>query len=714
MFTAKYQTVCKACGGTIHIGTMASKKPGIGTVHHTCYLKHGPWPTAPAGLAPKPVYVPPAPVPTYASYTPAAPAPATQKAKGIGILQGANLLGKDMAMVATTVEDACAAYTKLAKGGTVKVFMRPCPEYARHGFVDSRQVKSTIEVAQVWQEAKAVDPKAEAILMPFIPAAHSIVWRPGQLSVGPGHDGATAGRDSVSIFLQPAYPEAWRKLATKAGVRLEAGPNPATEPSQAPFIEAVATADKTILTQIRAGVDNIPTEPDYNPYAGMVVGEVIVIDHAKKEDPGAMVEWETTAKTLTKGSTVVYNPGGNMGDHWSVHAQLNGISVVTTFHPAVGQTLPKLGIDKVPLDPQAILYGYLGGLIGPSLLPKVNRERAVAAAILGTHHGLCNGGDAGVFIGASCAFLLRLAQAALFGEARHCPQDDNHAKGLSRQQIFATVLDNWTLGRAGLAAKVITFHTWGQGSGFGGDAWAAVGRGTIDLDTAMITLVHEPTVENAAKVVAVLTNVVNLAHNNGWFLNKFANSSIFDQAEAYDPQVAIMAAPVWYDSVTVPCDQRMALLALLEAMEPLSIGKHASKVLKIKTVKGKGQAAASLSSHVGSILDVDNTAAPEPKVSAKLGSFVCQTPGQIGLGSHQMVSAQCKPGQGGKYQTQITVNAQGQYVSGVLLTAGGIDIPGFDTLPDVVSLAGSGADYKMLPVVGSQIVVDSVIIAEVI
>jgi hypothetical protein len=701
MFTAKYQTKCKACGLTIHPGTLASKKAGVGTVHHACYLKglsgQGQGLSTPASLKPTPK-AQPFPSSYYTSdYVPAlASQPLTQKGKGIKILQSANLLGKDMAIVATDVEQAVKAFQTLQPKGDV--FMRPCPIYARHGFVDSRKVKDVTEVRSVWAEARAVDPQAEAILMPFIPAQHSMVWRPGQLSIGPGHDGATAGHDSVAVFLQPAYPASWKGLATKAGVRLEAGADPIKEPAQSPFIEAVATSTGCILTQIRAGGADIITEPDWNP-APFTVGEVITIDHAKKEDPGAMVEWETTAKGLKPGFHVVYNPGGNMGDHWSVHAQLAKVAIVTTFQPVVGQVLPKLGIDLVPMDPQAVLYGFLGGLLGPSLLPKVNRERAVAAAILGTHHGLMNGGDAGVFVGASCAFLLRLAQAALWGEARHNPADVNHHKGLSRQQIFSQVLDNWTLGRSRLADVVIGFHSWGQGTGFGGDAWAAVGRGTIDLDSAMLRLVNEPTVANAENVVAVLTNVVNLAHNNGWFLNKFASSSLFDQAEAYDPQVAVMAGPVWYDSVLQPCDTRVVLLGELQTMQPLTIGKHAAKVLKIKTVKGKGTKAAQAGTTVGSILGLGQ---PEMvyKPSLKAGGFNATVPD-----TYTIVSAQAKesPISEGVYQTQVVIDAEGHYISGGLVL-GTVDLSG---LPDVLSLSsGSSAMYKLLPVVDGKIVIE--------
>lgn len=505
--------------------------------------------------------------------------PKTQKAKGIKTLQDAAMLSAGYAKVALTEAEAVA----FAKQVGLPCFCRPCPITPRHGFVDSRVVKTEADVVQVWAEARAADPQAELILMPFIQASHNMVWRPGLLSVGPGHDGATAGHESVSIFLQPEYSGSWKTLATKAGCDLSVSD---------PFIEAVASgAHETVLTQIRAGVKGAPTAPDWIPQA-MTVANVITIDQAAKSEPEAMLKWETTAKGLKAGADVVYNPGGNLGDHWSVHAQLHNIAVVTSFKPSVGQQLVQTGDQLVELEPQAIVFGFLGGLLTPDLTLPLMRKRAVCAALLGSHHGMRMGGDAGVFIGASVALMLRLAQAALWGESRHA-KNPGH---LSRDQIYKSVLNDWLKGREGLYGKISLFWTHSWGSGFGGMKWAACAKATVELDAAMLELVRTGSRQQAKQVLAVLTNVVNLAHNNGWWLNKFCTSDWFNLAADLDPRVAIMAGPAWYDAATADPAARMQLLTQIEAMKPIDVSKleakHGVASLEAATVKGKKKAKA--------------------------------------------------------------------------------------------------------------------------
>lgn len=610
--------------------------------------------------------------------------PKTQKAKGVKTLQDANMLSGAYAKVALSEAEAIAH----AKVIGLPCFCRPCPITPRHGFVDSRVVKTEDDVRQVWTEARAQDPQAELILMPFIQASHNMVWRPGLLSVGPGHDGATAGHDSVSIFLQPEYAGSWHTLATKAGCDLDVSD---------PFIEAVASgAHETVLTQIRAGVKGAPTASDWIPEA-MTVGNVVTIDGKAKAEPEAMLKWETTAKGLKPGHDIVYNPGGNLGDHWSVHAQLAKVAVVTSFQPVVGQHLDKVGDELIPLEPQAIVFGYLGGLLHPDLMLPLMRKRAVCAALLGSHHGMRMGGDSGVFIGASVAMMLRLAQAALWGESRHAKS----IQGMSRDQIYKSILNDWLKGRNGLRDKIALFwtHTWG--SGFGGAKWAACAKATVDLDTAMLDLIRVGTRKQAEKVLAVLTNVVNLAHNNGWWLNKFCTSDWFDLAADLDPRVAIMAGPAWYDAATADPAARMDLLAKIEAMKPIDLsdlesGHFKANIAKatVKGKKAKATAAPITGETPDSVQMSDSHFAANSKVG-KVGTFQIHY-GQTIPVSGEVVQATMK---GSHLQLAVPSVGKGAYVAGEVL-----DIPAevseaIKSQENVETLSGSGTIYKGLQVV---------------
>src|SRR5882757_8204135 len=85
-------------------------------------------------------------------------------------------------------------------------FARPCPKRPRHGFVDSRVVKSVEELKGVVRETLKEDPEGEVMVMKFIPSRLNVVWTPSMLTVGKGHDGATCGKDTINIPLSGKNP----------------------------------------------------------------------------------------------------------------------------------------------------------------------------------------------------------------------------------------------------------------------------------------------------------------------------------------------------------------------------------------------------------------------------------------------------------------------------------------------------------------------------
>jgi len=75
----------------------------------------------------------------------------------------------------------------------VGYFSRPCPMRPRHGFVDSREIRTVAEAAGLIQETLHADEDAEIVTMPLVNAAFSGIWTPGSLVVGQRNDRATAG-----------------------------------------------------------------------------------------------------------------------------------------------------------------------------------------------------------------------------------------------------------------------------------------------------------------------------------------------------------------------------------------------------------------------------------------------------------------------------------------------------------------------------------------
>src|SRR5881394_854011 len=605
--------------------------------------------------------------------------PRTQKARGIKALQQHGILAESFATIALTEDQAIA--DAAVRG--FPCFVRPCPITPRHGFVDSRVVKTGEEVRGVWAEARAADPEAELIVMPFIEAEHNMVWRPGL-------HGATAGIDSISVLLQPQYSTGsgtWQTIAKDAGVDLDKAD---------PYIEAVAAVGyETVVTQVRAGVKVVPTDANWNPEEGFVVAKVITLTKADKEVPGKMLAWEQEACEVEHG-TVIYTPGDNLGSHWAVHAQLQlekrgvAVPVLTSYCPTVGEVLPEMGVKPVPLDPQAMLWGFLGGMLAPDLRTDLGtRKRAVCAAIMGAHHGLRMGGDGSQHIGASVAFLLRLSQAALWGEARHAEH-----KGLSRDQVYKAVLDDWQKGRAQLGEKVTLFHTYHWSHSIGGPKWAAIGHATIGLDKAVLDLIRDPSTKSAVAIVETLNNLINLCHNNAWFLDKFIESSMWNLAADLDPRVALLAGPAWYQATLVPFDRRTELLAKIEAMKPVTVA--------YKAPKGKVIEAGGIPSHVNMGSAAAHKAGGAP-LKNKAGLSKVASGIDVVFGEAMPISQYGTPVKAQAILMGMSAHVQIQMSATTYVTVDVAPIPAavqavIVAQPTASSMAGTGTPYRVLAI----------------
>jgi len=99
-------------------------------------------------------------------------------------------------------------------------YIRSCPTLPQHGVMQSLRVDTPEEYVmglrclllqmQAYQEENSV-----IAIQPFCDAIANIVWGPGIMSIGPGHDGVTAGKSPVITVNAPApsfYEQAIRDL----------------------------------------------------------------------------------------------------------------------------------------------------------------------------------------------------------------------------------------------------------------------------------------------------------------------------------------------------------------------------------------------------------------------------------------------------------------------------------------------------------------------
>jgi hypothetical protein len=417
------------------------------------------------------------------------------------------------------------------------IFYRPCPSVPRHGFLDSEAVALPYPLREamyrefliddVYNEIKRrlgrvleVDPNGALLVMPFIDADYNAVISPAGLTIGPGHDGATNGRDSFTLPIAGFAP-------------------------QGTFIEAVfsVTASfKTYATQARLGENLTPTlnlhtyippapAGDASPY--FEVHHIYTLN----PDDTDMYSWPDLLGQLAP-NTVIHHPGGSTNSHWGYWVVVKGeerqLAYTTTAAPRVGQMLLRED-RRTPDDASAgdFVRGLTTGLsipINRDILPDLAR-----AAILLTHGAAslrANGQLAP--LGWAAALLLRLGTALALGEARHFRGNKQTKSKSSRSKVYARTLADYPAylkarGKLSTAAHQFAYGRWS--GGFGGSKWLECATSILDLDrhlTTLYTILATPHplgerltwLKLVDETMLAAHIVLNKAHNNGWWFNK--------------------------------------------------------------------------------------------------------------------------------------------------------------------------------------------------
>lgn len=458
--------------------------------------------------------------------------PRSQKARGVKAL---SLWGisHPPAFLVQREEEVISAIQRIHNSD--RLFVRPCPVRPRHGFVDSRPVSladgaaAVEEVLNILEETRRADPEGELLIMPAINASHSAVWRPGLLAIGPSNDGATSGRGTITLPLVPTRTLDVQNLAKHAGIE-----------EDDPYIEVVYDGLKHYYTQVRGGPRVSSHGPNFVPNT-CVVQEVV-------EAEGDLLEWETRARSFSPG-TVVYHPGGSLASHYAVHCVLNNIPLLVTYKPPIGAVLEPT-VDREPLDPEAARAG-VAAASRLDLIPQINTAQAVGAVAAILHNAAVFQGADAFWIGAAAELMQRLGTAAAIGELRHKHSAHRVA---DRNRVYSWALGRSAAYRRRLPRAVRRFEDpegW-PSRAYGGEAWAACTRALIKLDRALWTLMHEPSLAAVQNVTAALNTAVNMAHNHGWWLNKYAPNGVLDGAASGDPRVLLDAVPILWDIHLIP------------------------------------------------------------------------------------------------------------------------------------------------------------------
>jgi len=414
----------------------------------------------------------------------------TQKARGVG--QVANVPSR-------IVQDE----SELALVDKFPVFARPCPVRPRHGFVDSVAVGSPQALEAVWADTRAADPDGELVIMPVIDAVCSAVLTAGGVSVGRGNDGATAGHESSYLPLAHVDMTAYQNVDAPY-----------------PYLEAVQNHNgRVFLVQLRAGPPLDGGAGDFIP-APVTVTEIV-------DATGDLLAWESMVRDLPVGA-VVHHPGGTMLSHYAVHAGLNGLPVFFGERPVVGRTYERT-TELAGYDVDRIRAGLAAGI---GALAYEDSKAAVYCMLLALHHSHALRTPEGSYlIGWSAATMVNLGMAACRGEARHKLDLDvpDFASLAHREAVWRRFLsdaDAVLLEREDLGRALFAFEEFDWSKNYGGRPWAECLQAVLSLEAVCTAFVAGHATPEA--LVTALNHAVNQAHHNGWWLDKFAASSAFD------------------------------------------------------------------------------------------------------------------------------------------------------------------------------------------
>lgn len=482
----------------------------------------------------------------------------TQKAQSLEIIHArrdffANYLGctaLDHCCISDDDEviNACTMLDRVK----VPIFARPCPVTPQHGFVESRVCHTGAALLATWLDARDADPDAELILMRPIHAQRSAIITSDSISIGTGHDGATAGRAgtwSLPFTVSLTLPQ-----SITAGARI-----PADKAWFAEIVQNTDTENTRFLVQLRAGERGAATSASLilpnTPYLVTAICDGIALVDA----PFTLIQ--RTIAALPAGA-LLYLPGVNASCHIAVQATARGIAVACgdTPRPAIGDSLTGPSSVAATTRAAAFLAGIHAGLLAPLLSDTKAAVGALATALhqstLWSHSS--NGNEA---LGIAVAFMLRLGIAAGWGEARHAR--GAHKPGTKyRDHVYLVALEPGPFAlRSSLGALLRMFARRNWAKSYGGRAWARCTAALIQLDLAVAALVrwddaHQHNTHKKGKKPAALSLdpetllgnigtafnvVVNEAHNGGWWLNKFVPVATLSDAANAVPSTLVSA-----------------------------------------------------------------------------------------------------------------------------------------------------------------------------
>lgn len=479
----------------------------------------------------------------------------TQKAKGI--MNGINTFMKNGGNFFNKITNAPAHVfvgtrkeAKNISAGVLPGFARPCPKIPRHGFVDSKVVKTKKELVGLFDEAREVDSDAEIVIGPVFNGVryNSVYTSNGTITVGKGHDGATGGHDTISFPTAPMNLD--KKTLKDSGL----------SDKDTAYIESIYTYDGNIgnekhqyidtskinytthITQIRGGPEVNVDLQDFIP-DDVYVSQVVTPNNN-------LVEWESQVKEFDEG-TVVYAPGSSLSSHAAIHCFLRRIPFITSFEPKVGQVIEQVGMAENFKNNRRFKCGVAAAF---EIMNKANTKVLsdyflFALSIIHNWPYLSESTDSDWLIGAASTIYAILGTAVIMGENRH---SSTAGRSTPRHIVYTKCFDLKEIMMKPLSDIMHRFYTGDWSPGFGGLNWAWCSIYNISIWNNIISIYNSNSElvddEKLNKLVSSLNLMANISHNNGlWFDKLYHDMSILDFAADQPAANMIVSSAMLYD-----------------------------------------------------------------------------------------------------------------------------------------------------------------------
>jgi len=470
----------------------------------------------------------------------------TQKAKGIlvgihEIFQKYPHLCKFFAPMAHRLISHGSQLASFKDERDFPVFGRPCPVRPRHGFVDSQVLNNKYDLDCMWNQSVHNDKHAEVILGPYMNAVdyNGIYVSSGNIAIGVGNDGATGGKDSISFPVAPT--KFTKKIKRLSGVK-----------DDELYLESIMQEGWWHLTQVRGGPALNIASADYIP------AEVKVTDVISPHDN--LIKWEEEVKLYKDvPGVVVFGNGHTLASHAAIHCILNKVPFITTECPKMGQVLqPTLNAESPKLNRQRFREGMWAA---DRLLVRINSQKHVqnelqkhfyfALSVLHNWAYLKNSTEADWLLGAATQTLSRICSALCFGEHRHMYEGNGGVfSDKDRSSVYVKALNCEVSFLNSLSQVFKDFYSREWSGGFGGPPWATCAWYSLKLWGRVVRTNNKNTSTlsdaEVADVIGTVNKLVNLAHNNGWWFNKFTTEKDFDFIANEPGLAAFTAAEVFH------------------------------------------------------------------------------------------------------------------------------------------------------------------------